>query len=314
MPSEALQSLLGICNRSYCEGTVPPQWKVARVVPIPKIGKQPSELSSWRPISLLSCTSKAMERVITDRLTWHLERNGHLNESQAGFRRGRSTTDNLLVLTTHIRAELAVKKGILLAVFFDVKGAFDSVWHEGLLLKLARAGVTGKMLRWLSDYLSGRGYYVQLGHTKSATTTTAGRGVPQGSTVSPVLFNVMMADLAPTLTKQRGIGVSIFADDIAVWYRGSHKANVCILAPEKTSLVPFTRRLAPQGGWQVQLGGITIQEASHVKFLGMTLDKGLTLNRHVRHHQGSLFIEAQFLAQPRKPRLWRQQGGKAAPI
>src|SRR5258705_11073735 len=130
------------------------------------------------------------------------------------------------MLTNHIRSELSSKKGVLLAVFFDVKGAFDSVWHDGLLLKLARAGVTGKMHKWLTDYLRNRGYYVQLGQNRSGTKTTGGRGVPQGSTVSPGLFNGMILNLSPALTSERGIGVSIFADDIAVWDRGSHNPDV----------------------------------------------------------------------------------------
>src|SRR5258705_5445419 len=198
LPTEALQSLLRICNRSYSERIVPPEWKLARVMPIPKVGKRPSDLSSWRPISLLSCTSKAMERVITNRLTWHLERNSHLHESQAGFRRGRctSTTDNLLLLTTHIRTELVRKKGVRLAVFFDVKGAFDSVWHDGLLLKLARASVTGKMHKWLTDYLRNRGYYVQLGQNRPGTKTTGGGGMSPGRYLSPVLVNAMVPDLS----------------------------------------------------------------------------------------------------------------------
>ena len=183
--------------------TIPTIWKEAVVRPIPKKGKDKQDPSSYHPISLLSCVGKLLERTINKRLIWHLESNSVLASTQTGYRQFRSTEG---------------KKKVL-AVFFDLSKTFDKVWKEGLLLKLLRAGVHGKMYKWLSDFLFNRTARVKLDGMISRQVKLR-EGVPQGSVVSPTLFLVYMNDI--TTTVPRHVSNTLHADDFAVWCAEEH--------------------------------------------------------------------------------------------
>ena len=131
--SGAKSTLLRIYNQSWSTGTVPTIWKEAVIRPIPKKGKDKRDPSSYRPISLLSCVGKLLERIINNRLIWHLESNSVLASTQTGYRQFQSTEDQLALLTQDIEDAFQEKKKVL-AVFFDLSKAFNKVWKEGLLL------------------------------------------------------------------------------------------------------------------------------------------------------------------------------------
>ena len=105
--------------------------------------------------SVCSAVLENSERIINKRLMWHLESNSVLASTQTGYRLFRSTEDQLALLTQYIEDAFQERKKVL-AVFFDLLKAVDKVWKEGLLLKLLRAGVHGKMYKWLSDFLFNR--------------------------------------------------------------------------------------------------------------------------------------------------------------
>ena len=104
------------------------------------ITQPPSDLNSYRPVSLLSCVSKVMEKMISRRLSWHLEKCNIFSDSQSGFRKGRSTEDLILKLEHEVRATL-VNKQVSIAVFFDLKQAFNNININLLLYKSARLGI-----------------------------------------------------------------------------------------------------------------------------------------------------------------------------
>ena len=213
----AKRILLRIYNQSLSTGTVLTIWKEAVIRPIPKKEKDKRDPSSYRPISLLSCIRKLLERIINKRLIWHLESNSVLASTQTGYRQFRSTEDQLALLTQDIEDGFQEKK--VLAVFFDLSKAFDKVWKEGLLLKLLRAGVHGKMHKWLSDFLFNRTARVKL-HGAISRQVKLREGVPQGGVVSPTLFLVYMNDI--TTTVPRHVSNTLHADDFAVWCAEEH--------------------------------------------------------------------------------------------
>lgn len=95
--------LLHLYNRVWGERRLPGVWKEAIVIPIRKPGKDPSKPTSYRPIVLTSNICKIMERMVTERLSYELERRGLLVSCQSGFRRGRNTMDSVIRLETEIR-------------------------------------------------------------------------------------------------------------------------------------------------------------------------------------------------------------------
>ena len=214
LSDEHLVSLLLLFNQSFQLGIVPAPWREGIILPIPKPGKDPSSPSSYRPITLLSCLGKLMERLVAARLDYITESTSLLLPDQCGFRRGHSTLDVLLRLEHLIRRAQSSSQ-ICLVCYVDLKSAFDKVWVDGLLYKLAKAGLCGAMSRWLHGYLSSRTSRVRLnGVVSDALPLLA--GVPQGSVLSPLLFNLMLMDVP----RHDGVDVFLYADDITICCSG----------------------------------------------------------------------------------------------
>ena len=185
--------ILALLNHIFASGQCPENWREAIVIPLPKPGKDPHQAVSYRPISLTSHLCKVMETILNNRLRRHLESEGIMNPSQSGFRQGKCTIDHLVRLETRIRCGMA-QGHYTGAVFLDISKAFDLVWHEGLLYKLKNSHITGKMLSFIKSFLLNRSIQVSVNQTLSDKYPLE-NGTPQGSVISPTLFNIMANDL-----------------------------------------------------------------------------------------------------------------------
>jgi ribonuclease HI/exonuclease III len=206
---QLLEEMLNLFNTSWMSGMVPEAWKVGIIIPILKPTKDKYLTVSYRPITLLSTIGKLFEKMICRRLDFFLEKNRRLGSFQTGFRKGLSTIDVLLRLQNNIRQSIDASR-YCIAVYLDLKGAYDKVWHRGLLYKLSKLGIFGNMFKWIKAYLSERKFFVRVGNTLSKE-FDIDSGVPQGAVLSPVLFNVMLADLPI----DENIEVYCYADDIS---------------------------------------------------------------------------------------------------
>ena len=171
--------------------------KTAHLVPVLKNGKDKTNPSSYRLISLLSCVGKLTERVITRRLTWFLETSNVFSPSQTGYSQHRSIEDQLALVTQDIENSFQEKRK-LLAFFFDLSKAFDRVWEKRLQWKLLRAGVSGQMYQWISSFLCHRVARVKLDGSLSREIRVS-EGVLQESILSPTLFLLYVNDIVNTL-------------------------------------------------------------------------------------------------------------------
>ncbi|XP_064467688.1 uncharacterized protein LOC135378565 [Ornithodoros turicata] len=159
----------------------------------------------------------------------------------AGFRPGRSALDCVINLVSRVQQVKA--EGLLTAaVFLDVKKAYDSVYHAAILDALTAAQVGGCPLRWIQDFLSGRYLFVR---TAGGDTTKhhVTRGVPQGSVLSHILFNLIMASLTPLIPAHTPI--TIYADDIRIWTSATRQDT--IQRRLQSSLHVITTYLASRG-------------------------------------------------------------------
>ena len=184
----------------------PCSWKIANVLPLYKKG-DPSQVSNYRPVSLLSCVSKIMERIIFKHLYNYFYENDLFYKYQAGFLPGHSTVYQLIETYDHILKAVDQGKSCCM-VFCDLSKSFDRVWHEGLLFKLHTYGVTGNLFKWFDSYLVNRKQRV-LYRNFTSTPKPVYAGVPQGSVLGPLLFLIYVNDIANSmLTSCR-----LFADD-----------------------------------------------------------------------------------------------------
>ena len=209
----AKEILLSLYNHSWKVGTFPNKWKEATIIPVAKKGKDKTSKKNYRPISLLSCLGKTMERMVNNRLQCHLEKNNLLNPAQSGFRKHRSTEDQVTYLVQEIENGFQEKKKTL-SVFVDLTAAFDKVWKEGLLLKLLQKNICGNMYKWIENYLFQRTARVKLDGELSNRVKLR-EGVPQGGVISPTLFVIFINDITDELTKH--ISRALHADDLAIW-------------------------------------------------------------------------------------------------
>ena len=139
----------------------------------------PDEPSNYRPISLISCIGKVMERIMFKNIYNHLHANDLIYKKQSGFLPGHSTQYQLVDIYNQICKAFDDKESTCI-VFCDISKAFDRVWHKGLIFKLKQYGINGNLLDWLTDYLKGRSQKVFVKSSFSESKVLGG-GVPQGS-------------------------------------------------------------------------------------------------------------------------------------
>ena len=174
-----------IFSLSFRQGVVPQQLKIAKVIPIFKSGSRTS-MDNFRPISLLCVFSKILEKIMFNRLSSFLENNNIICPEQFGFRKSHSTIHPLTLFINQI-AENLNKKEHSIAIFCDLKKAFDTVDFKILLTKLHNIGVRGTELLWFQDYLCNRKQFVSINGSNSYLSKIL-FGVPQGSILGPILF------------------------------------------------------------------------------------------------------------------------------
>ena len=285
-------SLCRLVNLSLTTCKVPSEWKKAHVLPLHK-KKEKDILDNYRPVSLLSCVSKILERAVFKHVYNYFRDNFLISLYQSGFTPGDSTI-NQLVHIYHLLCNALDKKKEVRIVFCDISKAFDRVWHEGLIFKLKCMGITGTLLLWFEDYLSNRCQRVVLEGEKSSWSLIKA-GVPQGSVLGPLLFLVYINDI----TNNVDSNIRLFADDTTIFVdvddpvvaadtlnndlqKMSDWANqwlVTFSPPKTQSMIISYKKDAHHPA--VFLNGTQIEEVSSHKHLGVTISNNLKWNNHI---------------------------------
>lgn len=290
-------TLSSIINLIFKSGVFPSFLKKAKVIPVFKKGDR-LLISNYRPISILPTISKIIERLFAKRLNSYLSKFNLLNECQFGFRSGRSTNLALLSLTDYIKKSID-SGNFVGSVFLDLSKAFDTINHDVLFQKLEAYGVTGPALTFLKSYLLNRQFTVYVADTFSET-KTFNQGVPQGSILGPLLFNLYINDLPNLLQSYHCI---LYADDTTISLSDesiislTSKLNTALnnvvnwchdnylsINPEKTKFMIFRTfnkqiTILPD----LMLGPHSIAPCNHTTFLGVELDPSLTFCFHFSH-------------------------------
>lgn len=215
LPDSAKALLLNIYNDIWLFGTQVDVFREVLVIPIYKPGKDPNNANSYRPISLLSCLQKTFERMIKSRLEWWILHNNLTTQVQFGYRKGFGTLDAVSTLVVDIQNCFS-RNNYLSALFMDIEGAYDSVnlflLEEKLLTQFL---VPRHVSKAIVNLFLNRQIYVRKIDNKKIGPRIINIGLPQGSVLSPLLFNLYTADICEFINKE--IRIVQYADDFCIY-------------------------------------------------------------------------------------------------
>ena len=282
-----------LINKSLSEGVFPQQWKESKLTPVLKPGKESDKLASYRPVALLSCLSKVLERFVHNQLVQYCLTHGYIPEQQFGFLRGRSAEWQLLSVTERWHEARDRRKHIH-AVFLDAEKAFDRVDHAVLLRSLSNIGLRGRELRWFFSYLSDRSIRTQVSKCLS-TRRFVSSGVPQGSVLGPLLFLIHSRGVSEATSAVS----ALFADDTMLFRDdciGGRQQPCCKLQEDLNALETWAEeshlkfngsksvdlRIGPNpSDTNLILNSNVLRQESSTKHLGVFISSDLKWNLHL---------------------------------
>ena len=278
-------------NNAINDSSFPSDLKIADVSPIFKTDDSAIK-KNFRPISVLPCLSKIFERVLNTQMVRFMKE--RLSDLLCGFREKYSTQHALIRLIESCRNCLD-NKGVMGMVLMDLSKAYDCLPHDLLIAKLAAYGFGNDSLHLICSYLTGRKQRVKIGSTFSNWLDITS-GVPQGSILGPLLFNIFINDLVFFIEESK---ICNFADDNTIFASGQNIEQVAVsLEIDLAHTLEWfdsNRMVANPGKFQVMFLGLNINQklcieiddlvikpTNSVKLLGITIDSKLKFTDHVK--------------------------------
>ena len=285
--------LLDLINESLQTGHVPKVWKESLVIPIPKINGT-DKAEEFRPINMLHTVEKILELVVKGQLMHYLNCNNLLIPEQSGYREGHSCESALNLVLAKWKEKIEAKETIL-AVFLDLKRAFETISRPLLLQTMKRFGIVGTAYKWFESYLYDRTQKTRFDNFDSESLANT-LGVPQGSVLGPILFIIYINDMKRVL---RFSEINLFADDTVLFIAGKNLYEVAALLNQDLHYlanwlkfkqlklnISKTKYLLISSAHSrydvnIEIDGETIERVNELKYLGVIIDDKLTFKSHI---------------------------------
>uniref|UniRef100_A0A4W6F8H6 Reverse transcriptase domain-containing protein n=1 Tax=Lates calcarifer TaxID=8187 RepID=A0A4W6F8H6_LATCA len=301
-------------------GTVPSSFKTAVVKPLlKKPHLDPGSLSNYRPVSNLPFFSKILEKVVYQQLSAHLADNNLFEPYQSAFRAFHSTETALAKVVNDLLLSLDSDSTSML-ILLDLSAAFDTVDHRILMDRLEnRFGISGVALSWLKSYLSDRTQCVSCNNTVSSFSDVK-YGVPQGSVLGPLLFSLYISPLGQII-RSHGINFHCYADDTQLYVpikadnasqireleiclssvKSWMSQNFLLLNSDKTEMLVIgpARYRHQFDHVTISLDNCVISQSTTAKNLGVTLDRTLSFDQHIKDITKTAFFHLRNIARIR---------------
>uniref|UniRef100_A0A0K8U6S8 RNA-directed DNA polymerase from mobile element jockey n=1 Tax=Bactrocera latifrons TaxID=174628 RepID=A0A0K8U6S8_BACLA len=306
LPPFLISRLVKLYNSIFLSGNYPVLWKTSAIIPILKPGKPPGVVSSYRPISLLPCLGKLIEKIIATRLAWYAQSNNLISHNQVAFKRGQGTLDALLHLDHFISDALSHKNHVSI-LSLDFLKAFDRIGIHVVLRQLSRWRVGSRIFNFVKSFLSNRKLSVIISNVSSSV-LPLDNGTPQGSPLSVILFTIAFDEISTILSDFVTIRHQIYADDLILFSKTSNLTSVTITFSE--ILLRLSRWSSTSGTsisfpksklfhickkHQCTIPTLTFDNTNilctdSIKFLGIVLDSKYTFKKHCQYIRKRLFV------------------------
>lgn len=301
--------MLGVINSSLEELMVPNEWKNSFVTPIPK-KPGTSRAEEFRPVNQLPTYEKLLEGIVKEQLNEHMDKNEIIIDEQFGFRKGHDCEAALDFLIMQWKKEIENNK-IVIAVFIDLKRAFETVDRNILLQKLEMYGIRGETKKWFESYLDNRTQQTKYGGVTSSKILTK-YGVPQGSKLSSDLFILYINNINTCLEHSK---IVLFADDTTIYltcddvYSGVKRMNEDMkrlnkwlncnkmkLNVEKSKCMVMNGSDDILNCEPIMINGEIIERVDQFKLLGVNVKNDLKMNDHCEYIVKKVAKKTGFLA------------------
>ncbi|XP_018360563.1 PREDICTED: uncharacterized protein LOC108759566 [Trachymyrmex cornetzi] len=252
-----------------------------------------------RPISLLSCTLKLMEKIVYWRLLWLTEHKSLLPQEQMGFRPGRSCVESLTTFSNNIHASF-IGGDVVVAVFLDITGAFDNIHPLAVLNELKAIGAPASIRKFVENLISCRTvHFIEDGVTSDKN--FAYKGTPQGSALSPLLFSLALRKIDGCMSE--GTEFLQYADDIVIYASATNPADAqrslqlslnkveeflrergLELSPAKSKWMVFSHKKQKSRavGIPLSISHQEIPKVEQARFLGVIMDCRMKGSSHFK--------------------------------
>ena len=298
LPSSFKKRLTEMYKASIGLGYIPKAWADSKVIFIPKQGKADyQDAKAFRPITLMNFVFKSLEKLMLWRIREKTLIESPMSKYQHGFRERMSTDTALTTVVDKIEQGL-LNKEITVAVFLDIKGAFDNIKIDYALEEMRHKGVEEEICSWYGKYLLNRNSTIELNDYRNRFGID--RGLPQGGNLSPIVYN-MAIDRHLQELNTGGVSTIAFADDTTVLATGCSIETITNLLQNKVKMLEkwskhagvefnteksvamiFTNKRRVKE-IPIMLQGKNLDYVQETKYLGVTLTPKLSWNAHLKN-------------------------------